>query len=177
MVVMGAQPCGYTENHWTAHFWRVSFMVYELYQFRKQRSNNDNKKIHLGTSRRADTLVIKNLPVHCSTESTEWALSIPPAERRWHRKQGWLFSGHRISLSLFMLSLSSRPALSLWKPLPVLHTAVQPLHKSNRGDNSHGEARSSQGGIFSWTNGRLHSSVRRTLLTLRRFMTSLFSSS
>lgn len=81
--------------------------------------------------------MIKNLPVHCSTESTEWALSIPPAERRWHRKQGWLFSGCRISLSLFTLSLSSRPALSLWKPLPVLHTAVQPLHKSNKEEIIH----------------------------------------
>lgn len=36
-----------------------------------------------------------------------------------------------------MLSLSSHPALSLWKSLPVLHTTVQPLHKSNKEEIIH----------------------------------------
>lgn len=36
-----------------------------------------------------------------------------------------------------MLFLSSHPALSLWKSLPVLHTTVKPLHKSNKEEIIH----------------------------------------
>lgn len=31
LVVMVAQPCKYTKTHWIVHFWKVNFIVHELY--------------------------------------------------------------------------------------------------------------------------------------------------
>lgn len=56
---------------------------------------------------------------------------------QWSREQGWLFSGCRLSLRFFMLSLSCHPVLSLLKSLLVLHTTVQPLHKSDEEEIIH----------------------------------------
>lgn len=84
----------------------------------------------------------KNLPLNCSTESTEWAnllngLSLSP---EWGGgdigNKGSYFLDVE-SPSAFLCSLSSCPAHPLLKFLPVLYTTVQPLQRSNKEEIVH----------------------------------------
>lgn len=95
--------------------------------------SNNNKKAPPKQFSHEWIFVIKTLHWIALLNIREWTLGIPQVEQQWHwQEPGWWFSGSRIFLIFFMLSSSSHPALSLLKPLPVLHTAVQPLRKSDK---------------------------------------------
>lgn len=150
-------------------------MACEWYLNSENKDQKGNKTIHWGTSLKNGYSCAEELSMWWLywTYLNGWVLSVPQQSGGDAGNKGSYFLGVE-SLSaifVFMLSLSSHPARSLLKFLPVLHTTVQLLRKSEKEEILTWWGANSQGGIFFWANGLLHFSVRRVLPALSGFVT------